>query len=239
MVFEVLFPEFCTMYADSINARYIEQTVKDIKVIRTKNTDRPYFADHDVDMIYVGAMPEIRQKLAIERLRPFRGRLIELTLRGKIILATGSAMDIFGKYIKLNGEVTEALGLFDYHVEQDLTRRRNSMFVGEFGGHNIVGYQATFSRIVSDGERPAFNTVIGHGNVNDETHEGFMRNNAIMTSLIGPLLVMNPHLTRHLLDQIGVSDRLAFEKDVIASYEYRLQQLTAEGAHVDFNNHGV
>ena len=106
MVFEVLFPEFCTMYADSINARYIEQTVKDIKVIRTKNTDRPYFADHDVDMIYVGAMPEIRQKLAIERLRPFRGRLIELTLRGRIILATGSAMDIFGKYIKLNGEVT-------------------------------------------------------------------------------------------------------------------------------------
>ena len=54
MVFEVLFPEFCTMYADSINARYIEQTVKDIKVIRTKNTERPYFADHAGDQTETG-----------------------------------------------------------------------------------------------------------------------------------------------------------------------------------------
>ena len=41
MILEIMFPEFCTMYADSINGRYLEKSVKDIKVIRTKNTDKP------------------------------------------------------------------------------------------------------------------------------------------------------------------------------------------------------
>ncbi len=239
MVLEILFPEFCTMYADSINGRYLEQSVRDIKVIRTKNTDEFYFVDNDVDMIYIGAMPEIHQELAISRLMPHVDRLKELADKGKIILATGSAMDIFAGYIQKEDKRIEGLGLFDFHVEQDLTKRRNSMFVGEFEGNKVVGYQATFSRIVSHGEREMLATVIGHGNVNDEAHEGFRYNNMMVTSLVGPLLVMNPYLTKYLLRQINVSDELAYQQDLIDSYNYRLSQLTAEGAHVDFNNHGV
>lgn len=239
MILEIMFPEFCTMYADSINGRYLEKSVKDIKVIRTKNTDKPYFADNDVDFIYIGAMPEIRQKLAIEKLRPYLARIRELAEKGKVILATGSAMDIFGKYIQTNEERIEGLGLFDFHVEQDLGHRRNSMFVGEFENEKIVGYQATFSKIVSHGEEAMNVVVTGHGNLNDETHEGFRRNNMMVTSLVGPLLVMNPYLTRYLLKQLGEDDSLAYEDDVVESYYYRLKQLTTEGAHIDFNNHGV
>ena len=50
------------------------------------------------------------------------------------------------------------------------------------------------------------------------------------TSLIGPLLILNPPLCRWLLRQLGApSDTPAFEEAAMASYEKRLAEFRQEG----------
>ena len=64
----------------------------------------------------------------------------------------------------------------------------------------------------------------------EEKREGFRRGGLMATSLIGPLLILNPPLCRWLLRQMGApSDTPAFEEAAIASYEKRLAEFRQEG----------
>ena len=55
--------------------------------------------------------------------------------------------------------------------------------------------------------------------------EGIKRNNFIGTYIIGPLLILNPLLTKKIMKMLGADDKIALEEDTMAAYEERLKEL--------------
>ncbi len=235
MVIEVLYPEICCLYSDQVNAEYLHACLPKAKIINTRTYEKPYFADKTPDFVYMGSLPESKQALVIKKLLPYRERIRELIDKGVMFLITGNAMDVFGQYIQRGSQHIDALGMFDFHIVQDMDDRHNYIFVGEYEDIKIVGYKSTFSQVVGMKGEPLFKMIKGAENQDD----GLRVNNFMLSSLIGPLLVMNPLFLKKLLKKLDLPDTIAFEEEAMESYEYRLQQLMRPEAHLSLGSHGV
>ncbi|MBR0385111.1 MAG: hypothetical protein IJI05_01020 [Erysipelotrichaceae bacterium] len=235
MVIEVLFPEICCLYSDQVNVEYLQQCLPEAKIVNTHIYEEPYFAKKKPDLVYMGSMPESRQGTVIEKLRPYTERIQKLIEQNVSFLITGNAMDVFGQFIDRGKERIPALGLFDYHIYQDMDDRHNYIFVGEYEDIKIVGYKSTFSQVIGLKGEPLFKMIKGAENQDD----GLKENNFMLSSLIGPLLVMNPLFMKKLLKQLGLPEEIAFEEEAMLSYEYRLKQLMNPEAHLSLGSHGV
>ena len=75
---EVLFPEFCSLFADSSNIRYLEKCLPDAEFVFTSYMDEPLFVKEQPDLIYMGAMTESAQEKIIRKLMPYKARIAEL-----------------------------------------------------------------------------------------------------------------------------------------------------------------
>ena len=62
--------------------------------------------------------------------------------------------------------------------------------------------------------------------INEESKlDGIHVNNFIGTSIIGPILVMNPYFTEYLMGLLGVENpSCAFREDTIKAYNQRLHE---------------
>ena len=235
MVIEVLYPEICCLYSDQVNVEYLQACMPEAKVISTRTFEKPYFADKKPDFIYMGSMPESKQSLVIEKLLPYKERIQQLIDEDVMFLITGNAMDVFGQYIQRGTKRIDALGMFGFHIVQDMDDRHNYIFVGEYEDIKIVGYKSTFSQVVGMTGTPLFKMIKGAENQDD----GLITHNFMLSTLIGPLLVMNPLFLKKLLKKLGQPETIAFEEESMLSYEYRLKQLMNPQAHLSLGSHGV
>lgn len=229
MVVEILFQEVCGLYGDSQNATYLQATLSDAQFVYTKLTDTPYFADNTPDLIYIGCMSEITQRRVIEKLIPYRERIIQLIENGTPILATGNAGEIFTKQIHYISEdiCTDALGIFDLTVKTDLFKRYNSMVLGEFAGQKIVGFRSQFSFLYGDNSEYYFIKCLRGDGINPQSKlEGMRKNNLICTQLLGPILPLNPMFCEYFIGLSGVTATAAYKDAAMAAYEQRLQEFT-------------
>ena len=229
MVVEILFQEVCGLYGDSQNATYLQATLPDAQFVYTKLTDTPYFADNTPDLIYIGCMSEITQRRVIEKLIPYRERIIQLIENGTPILATGNAGEIFAKQIHYISEdiCTDALGIFDLTVKTDLFKRYNSMVLGEFAGLKIVGFRSQFSFLYGDNSEYYFIKCLRGDGINPQSKlEGMRKNNLICTQLLGPILPLNPMFCEYFIGLSGVTATAAYKDAAMAAYEQRLQEFT-------------
>jgi CobQ-like glutamine amidotransferase family enzyme len=229
MTIEILYPELCNLYGDPMNIEYLLRALPDATVYRTRFTSRPRFADEHVDMLYLCSMTEQGQSLAAAALMPHVERLNALIDDGVVVLATGNALELFGRYIDDDGgdaRVT-TLGLFDTHAVRHMMNRYNSLYWGAFGDRQIVGFKSQFSHTYGDGGDGLFTTTRGAGRNPDVIPEGFHRNNLMATYVLGPLLILNPPFTRYLLKTLGAGDAaLPFEKAAMDVYELRLREFS-------------
>ena len=69
MKIEALYTEACNLYGDSFNVTYLQKSLRDAEFIFTAFNETPRFVSEDVDLIYMGAMPEREQEYVIEQLR--------------------------------------------------------------------------------------------------------------------------------------------------------------------------
>ena len=129
MTVEILFGEVAGLYGDAQNAEYLRQSVPDARFIETDLLSRPYFADHDPDIIMIGSMSEEMQRRVLGILRPLKDRLLQLTEKGTVILATGNAAELFCEKIEYITEKTqtEGLGFFPLTAKTDLFKRYNGV----------------------------------------------------------------------------------------------------------------
>jgi CobQ-like glutamine amidotransferase family enzyme len=238
MKLEVLFPDLSNLYGDMSNIKYLQACAPDIEIVYTDNRDTPLFVSERVDMLYIGSMPESKQELAITRLTPHADRLRELIEDDVILLATGNALEIFGEYIADGERRIPALGFFPFHAERDMQNRHNSMFLGKFGDIKIVGNKAQFSFCYGKFEHPFIEVTGGYGINPDEKFEGVHYRNLFATYLLGPFLVLNPYFTKYLLRLMGHDDALAFEKEAVDAYDFRLKKLEMPDARFLMGEHG-
>ena len=157
------------------------------------------------DMIYMGAGTEKASMKALELLMPYKKELKNYVENGGIMLLTGSAGEIFGGKIEDNGKENDGLGVFGYSVRRTDKRILGDAFADDTNGFfgenartigfiNRCGIYSTAGNLFT--VRDGLGSDLGCG-------EGFAYGNAAVTSLIGPLLVKNPHICRYYLKKLG------------------------------------
>ena len=237
LTIEVLFPEVANLHGDNANIAYLAQCRPDARVIRTGLTDTPAFVTGAVDLVYLGALTEQGQLKAIERLRPYRDRIESMIESGTSFLFTHNALEVLGARIRnddMNYDVP-GLGVFGFESTLRMFGRYNGKVMGtvpEVGAeHPVLGYKSQFSMVsevqgVSAAQSlPGFLTADrGIGRNTATTVEGVRLGNFIGTSLLGPLLIVNPHFTRSLLSRLDPDSEptLAHEQLALAAYQARL-----------------
>lgn len=240
---EALFPEVCDLYGDGFNLTMLRRTLPDARIVETPLSDEPYFARNDVQLIYMGPMPEHIQELAIERLRPHMDRIRELIEKDVIFLMTGNALEVFGKEIQdASGKRIPCLGLFEGISKRDLLKPRyNGFYLGEMPDESgsameIIGFKSQFSHTYFDNSGcGAFKNIRGIGICPDAPYEGVRIHNFFGTYLLGPVLVLNPPFFRYLLRLLGVSDpKLPFEEEMEDAYRQRLIEFKDPKKSVEF-----
>jgi CobQ-like glutamine amidotransferase family enzyme len=242
LTIEMLFPEIANLHGDNANVTYLAQCRPDARVVRTGLTDTPAFVTGPVDLIYLGPMTELGQLKAIERLRPHRDRIESLIEAGTAFLFTHNALEVLGSRIR-NDEMdydVPGVGVFELESTLRMFGRYNGKVMGtvpEVGAeHPVLGYKSQFSMVTTGSAAgaaslPGFLTADrGIGRNTATAVEGVRRGNFIGTSLLGPLLIANPHFTRSLLAQLDPdSDPTpAHEEFALAAYQARLDDFRDE-----------
>lgn len=228
---EMLFPEIANLHGDNANIDYLAQCRPDARVIRTGLTDTPAFVGGHVDLVYLGAMTEQGQLKAIERLRPHGDRIAALIEAGTAFLFTHNALEVLGARIRNDdmGYDVPGVGVFELESTLRMFGRYNGKVMGtvpEVGVERpVLGYKSQFSMVSAAPSLSGFFTADrGIGRNTATAVEGVRRGNFIGTSLIGPILIVNPYLTRSLLAQLDPDSEptLAHEDLALAAYEARL-----------------
>ena len=229
LTIEMLFPEIANLHGDNANIGYLAQCRPDARVIRTTLTDTPAFATGKVDLVYLGPLTEQGQLKAIDRLRPHRERIEELIAAGTSFLFTHNALEVLGGRIRNDEMGYDVTGVGVLPLESTL--RMFGRYNGKVTGiaaetdQPIVGYKSQFSMVTGGESLPGFLTAErGIGRNTTTAVEGVRVGNFIGTSLIGPLLVVNPYFTKTLLAQLDpdTEPELAHEALAIEAYEARL-----------------
>ena len=225
---EILFPEFCNLFGDLSNMKYLRKCLPESNFIETAINEKPAFVSQDVNFIYMGPMTEKAQEKVINKLKPYKDKIEELIEKNVVFLVTGNAIEIFGKYIENeDGSKIEGLGIFDIYAKRDMLNRHSSMFVGKYENIELVGFKSQFTFAYGDNSKLYFSEVEKGIGLNPESKlEGIKKNNFIGTYVIGPILILNPEFTKNLIKKIGIENpKIAFEEDVKKAYEQRLKEL--------------
>ena len=224
---EILFPEFCNLYGDISNMKYLKKCMTKANFCETAFDEEPRFVKEKVDFIYLGPMTENMQEKVIKKLMPYKERIEELIDENVIFLVTGNAIEIFGKHIENeDGSKIEALGIFDIYAKRDMLHRHNSIFIGKWEDIELVGFKSQFTFSYGDNSKNYFSKVEKGIGLNKETDlEGIQKNNFIASYLIWPILILNPLFTKRLMEKMGIEEpKIAFEEDSILAYKQRLEE---------------
>lgn len=231
MIIELLYPSISALYGEKGNIDYLKLVFKNATFIETELNSIPYFVNHNVDLVFMGPTTERYQKIIIDKLSPYRQRLIDLINSNVYFIITGNALEIFGSYIiEDDGNRINALDIFPFYSKQDLMHRFNSYILAEYDGYEFVGFKSQFTRIYPISELPNWlklNRGIGFNN--DLDPEGIKYHNFFGTHCLGPLLIMNPIFTKHLFKQLGYNESsLPFEDDLLSAYHKRILEFKNE-----------
>jgi CobQ-like glutamine amidotransferase family enzyme len=175
----------------------------------------------------MGTMTESAQAAVIQKLLPYKEH-IQKSIENKVVwFVTGNAVEIFGEYIENeDASKIEGLGIFSVHAKRDMMHRHNSLFLGSIEDIKVIGFKSQFSMLYGDNTEQYFMQVEKGIGIHAESKlEGVRQNNFFGTYVLGPILIMNPHLTKWLLQKAGVENpHLAFEEDAIQAYDIRYEE---------------
>lgn len=219
MVIEILYPDICNLYGDRGNILFLKENLSNSTIVETRVNEVPYFVNHNVDMLYMGSASEAKQSMIIDRLKPYKDRIIELINQDKMFLLTGNSLEIFAKNIYENGLVINTgLAILDVEVERNYQKRVNSIFKGKYQDLTILGFQSQFDSYKSNME-PLFEMEYGINSFSKKHFEGVKYKNLIATALLGPLLILNPEFSLKILNMT----ELKYQSQLFSAYNKRLE----------------
>ena len=229
MKIEILFSKLCNLYGDSKNIDYLKLSLPEAEFIMTEITDSaPYFAENDVDMIYIGGMSEAAQKRVTGYLMPYKERILRLIENDVVILATGNALEIFTNEIQnlTSKESYAGLGIFPMVTKIDLFKRYNGKVMGKIDEFTLVGFKSQFSMVYGDADNCClFKADRGTGLNTGTACEGLRMKNFMGANILGPVLVLNPLFTEYVMGLLGVENpRCAFREQSMKAYRKRLEE---------------
>lgn len=228
MKIEILFPEVSNIYGDFGNIMYLKKCMPDAEFIETNLGIKPCFLENDINLVYLGSMTEKMQEKVIKELMQYKEDINKKIQENQVFLFTGNAFEVIFKYIeKDDGTKIEALNIVDIYAKRQMMKRFNSLFLGEFHGMKIVGFKDQFSHEYGDNSKNYFAKVLRGCGLNRESKlEGIRIKNFIGTSILGPILVLNPEFTKYFIHNIlkQKNVKIAYEEESIKSYNKRIEE---------------
>lgn len=228
MKIEILFPEFCNIYGDYGNILYLKKCLPEAEFIETSLNEEPKFINEDINLVYMGSMTEKVQEKIIKKLMQYKEIIKQQIEEGKAFLLTGNSFEIFGRYIENEDKTQiEGLGILDIYSKREMFNRYNSIFLGEFEGIELVGFKDQFAHQYGNNTNIFFSKAIRGAGLNRNSKlEGIRINNFIGTSILGPILPLNPLFTKYYLQNILKIENIEipYEKDAMEAYEKRLEE---------------
>lgn len=228
MKIEILFPEFCNIYGDYGNILYLKKCLPEAEFIETSFNEEPEFIKGDVDLVYMGSMTEKVQEKIIKKLMSYKETIKNQIDEEKAFLLTGNSFEIFGRYIENEDKSQiEGLGIIDIYSKREMFNRYNSIFLGKFENIEIIGFKDQFAHQYGDNSGMYFAEAIRGAGLNRKSKlEGIKIKNFIGTSILGPLLPLNPLFTKYYLQHILKAENaeVAYEKDAMEAYKKRLEE---------------
>lgn len=209
-----LYYDLMNLYGDNGNIKAIKYQLENqgLKVIVDFLTIGDTIDFKKYDMLYIGPGTYDNEQLVLKDFIKYKKEIKNYIEENKFILATGNALELFGKSIKLlNNKKIKALNIFNFESEQVELR-----LVSETIGHNenikkqIIGFQNQNS-IIKNIENPWLTIEKGIGADVNSKVEGINYNNFYGTYLIGPLLVRNPELLETICKKLVLNKKDNFK----------------------------
>ena len=175
-----LYYDLMNLYGDNGNIKAIKYQLENqgLKVIVDFLTIGDTIDFKKYDMLYIGPGTYDNEQLVLKDFIKYKKEIKNYIEENKFILATGNALELFGKSIKLlNNKKIKALNIFNFESEQVELR-----LVSETIGHNenikkqIIGFQNQNS-IIKNIENPWLTIEKGIGADVNSKVEGINYNN--------------------------------------------------------------
>jgi lipid II isoglutaminyl synthase (glutamine-hydrolysing) len=195
-----LYYDLLNLYGESGNVKVLKKSLEslDIDVSLKFSTLDDEIDLTDVDLIYVGSGSEKNQLLALEHLKKYKEEMKEFILSGKFVLATGNAIELFGKEI----DQIKALEVFSYSAKtSDKRIVDEALYKTALISSYILGFNNRNSFIVNN-QHPFFQSIKGAGNNQNDVNEGYNEYHFYGTYLLGPLLARNPEFLRYFINEL-------------------------------------
>ncbi len=232
MKIEFLFGEICNFYGDPQNVTYLAQSAENAEIIETDLLSVPYFVSSRPDIIIMASMSESSQRKVIEKLSPYKERILELIDDGVVFLCTGNACEVFCKKIEyVTEEISvDGLGIFNLNVKTDLFNRYNGKVLGKADNITITGFRSQFGKIYGDNSDCYFCEIERGMGINETSKlEGLRKKNFIGTQILGPILPLNPEFCEYILHLAGEKNPVAAHKDIaMKAFNQRLSEFSDE-----------
>ena len=199
-------PRLLSLYGEYGNVAVLKATLEEnhCTVAVTEWEDGPVDLSA-YDFFYVGSGTEDNLLIALDRLLPYTEAVKASVEAGKVWLATGNAMALFGKTLKRADE-KPALGVCAYDtVIEDGKRYLGDVIAAD--EPTTLGFINTSCRYTGI-ETPLMELLLNKELGNDKISlaEGVRENNFFGTQLIGPFLVKNPHYMELVCSLLTGSD---------------------------------
>ncbi len=220
---EILYGELANLLGEHGSQNLLLRTFGKENVIRTSFPDPPAFWDGGIDLVYMGPMTEQTQALVLDKWRDHKEAFRKAIDRGVAFFFAGNALDLVGRSIHYEeGDTIEALGLYPFDTHCHRYDRHNDVVRGHFQQMEVMGFRSQFTSHTGDTKSfPFIQVTHGPGMTQGESLEGIRDNLFFATSLLGPFLVLNPHFTKWLFEQVGYEGLLPFEENLFNAYEWR------------------
>ena len=222
MIIEWLNPEGTMLFGDRGNWMLLQRIFPNATFIETPLHSTPAFTHQKVDLLCMGSMNERMQLQMIKWLSMFIDPLKSRIQNDQACLFFGNSQDILGvSIIREKLDVNEALGLYPFSVKQESIKRYNALVGVETKYGLILGHKSTFSLLYDTQNIPSFGKVVqGLGHNLEDPLDGIHDHHMIATSLMGPLLVLNPHFTQKYLQEVTKEEiNIPFFEDLNLAYE--------------------
>ena len=221
-----LYPNLMNMYGDYANILALKKHLEDqgltVKVDYKDINEDINFSLYD--FIYMGSGTESKELIALNDIIRYKDEFNNLVNNNKVILFTGNASELLGKSIDDN----LALNVFDFKTQHTDKRYTGDVIVYNDEIGELVGFVNKSSIISGDKEHKLFKYIFKDNNLNDEEYEGYIKNNAFATELIGPILLKNPNFMKYIVKKLLPNNQTYIDKEYkyeLASYNVTLNAL--------------